>query len=331
MKKLFSKDNFLFHELDKKQRIQSLTISILLIIFFILSSFTFMNMFYAFVNEAGSIVSGSLDVAIKDLLRSIPLFLSFFMSIWTCLLIHAIYRNASIERFKKSLYKNSIALICFSVVNIGYILIGRGIGKYLSLVEGSPSYLYPLDALLYSILFLVIGICVLIYVVKFKDKYVYIVPSRGPIVTKARFLYCLGVSIWMLFALYSFSAFWMGWFIIDFVHGYLFFSLSLLFVYLVNWVTFVCWELYYNEVKADKRKDVLLPLGIIGTSLSLLSIILYFVSLSTNKDAPANIGFGILPVSFAASINIGIIVTVFIPLIVSVIALVKGILLRKKQ
>ena len=103
MKKLFSKDNFVTPTFDKKQYKQSLITNCLLVVFFIISAFTFLNMLYAFVDVIGSIVSGSIDVAIKDLLRSVPIFLCFFMSCWTLLLLHGYYRNASDERRKKSL------------------------------------------------------------------------------------------------------------------------------------------------------------------------------------------------------------------------------------
>ena len=330
MKNLFSRENFLFPSLERKARIQSLVVAILLAVFFLASAFTFMNMFYAFVNAVGSIVSGSPDVAIKDLLRSVPLFLSFFMTLWTLLLIHAFFRNESKERLNKSLFKNGIAICSFAVINIIYIFVGRIAGKYLSLVEGGPSAIYPLDAILYSLLFIAIGVCAILYQKKFQEKVPYVVPTRGPIVTKARFAYCLFVSFWMLFALFTFGGFWMGLFIMDFKHGYLAYCLALLFVYLVNWVFFVAWEFYYNELKAEKRKEILFPLSLIALGVAVLAAIFYFVALGNNLDGPSNVGFGVLPVAFAASVNIATLLVVLVPVIVSVVALIKGLLARKK-
>ena len=330
MKNLFSRENFLFPSLERKARIQSLVVAILLAVFFLASAFTFMNMFYAFVNAVGSIVSGSPDVAIKDLLRSVPLFLSFFMTLWTLLLIHAFFRNESKERLNKSLFKNGIAICSFAVINIIYIFVGRIAGKYLSLVEGGPSAIYPLDAILYSLLFIAIGVCAILYQKKFQEKVPYVVPTRGPIVIKARFAYCLFVSFWMLFALFTFGGFWMGLFIMDFKHGYLAYCLALLFVYLVNWVFFVAWEFYYNELKAEKRKEILFPLSLIALGVAVLAAIFYFVALGNNLDGPSNVGFGVLPVAFAASVNIATLLVVLVPVIVSVVALIKGLLARKK-
>ena len=330
MKKLFSKDNFVTSTFDKKQLKQSLITNCLLVVFFVISSFTFLNMLYAFVDVIGSIVSGSPDVAIKDLLRSVPIFLCFFMSCWTLLLLHGYYRNASDERRKKSLKKNSIALVCFGFVNFLYILIGRFTGQYLSLVEGAPSYIYPLDAFLYSIFYICLGGAIFFYGRKIEESGFYIVPSRGPIVTKARFAYCFFVSIWMLFALYCFSGFWVGLFIIDFSHGYGLYGFALLLVMLINFLFLAIWELYYNELKEEKRKELLLPLALIALCVSVVVTAFYFIVLGSNTDAPANMGYGVLPIAFAASVNIATLLMVLVPVIVSVVALIKGLRIRKK-
>lgn len=330
MKNMFSKENFLLSGFDKGQRRQSTLVSICLMVLYICSAFCFMNMLYCFADMVGSIVSGSADVMLYDFLRSIPIFLSFFMTLWTLLLVHAFFRNVSEEKRMKSLTKNAIAILCFAVINIAYIIVGLVMGKFSSIVEGSPSPLYPLDAVLYSVLFIAIAVFALIYKAKLAQKYAYVVPSRGPIVTKGRFGYCLVITLWMLVSLFCFAGFWTGLFIIDFVHGYLAYSIGLLLVYFVNFLFFTAWEFYYNEVKEEARKDVLLPLAIIGLVISVAAAAYYFVALGFNLDGPSNVGFGVLPVAFAASVNIATMVVVATPIIVSVVALIKGILLRKK-
>ena len=153
MKKLFDKSGFLFSSFDKEQKRQSTFVSLLLLVLFVLSSFTFFNMLYCFADIIGSIVSGSADVAIKDLLRSLPIFLTFFMTLWTLLLVHASFRRVSEEKWKKSLFKDAICVIAFAGINIIYVIVGLISGRYLSLVEGSPSPWFPLDSVLYSVLF----------------------------------------------------------------------------------------------------------------------------------------------------------------------------------
>lgn len=329
MKKFFDKENFLFSSFDKKQKQQSLFVAIALMVFFVFAAFSFFNALYCFSDIVGCFVSGSPDVAAKDFLRSLPIFLSAFMSIWTILLLQASFRNIE-ERRLKSYKKNAIALLVFAGVTIVHVLVMRIIGKYSSLVEGSPSPLYPLDSILYSLLFIAIGVFTLIYLNKLQEKLPYVAPSRGPIVTKARGLYCTFVTFWMLIALFTFAAFFLGLFIIDFQHGYQFYSVMLLIAYALSFLFMLVWEFYFNELKEEKKKEFLLPLSIVGLGLSVIVMILYFVSLGLNLDGPANIGFGILPVAFAASVNMATMIVVATPFIVSLVAFIKGLIARKK-
>lgn len=329
MKKFFDKDNFVLSTFDSKQRLQSLIVAIALIVFFVFSAFTFFNLMYAFADCVGSIVSGSADAALRDAGRSIPLFLSFFMSIWALLLVHGLFRNVSDDKRIKSLKKNAFALLGFALVNLIAIIVMLIMGKFHSLVEGAPSPLYPLDSILYSLIYVALGVCALLYVNKWQEKIPYVVPSRGPVVKKLRGLYCTFITFWMLIALYSFASFAIGLFILDFGH-YFFFSLAITLVYFVNCLYLVVWEFYFNELKEEKRKELLLPLAIIGLVVAVITVAIYMIGLGTNMDAPSNAGFGVLPVAFAASVNIATLIVVFTPVIVSVVALIKGLIIRKK-
>ena len=185
--------------------------------------------------------------------------------------------------------------------------------------------------MLYALLFVCIGVFALLYRKKFQEKLPFIVPNRAPVVSKARFGYCFAVAIWMLIALFSFAAFWLGLFIIDFLHGYQAYSIALLLVFFVNALFMCVWEFYYNELKEEARKQVLLPLALIGLGVSVCAAAFYFIALGFNLDGPANVGFGVLPVAFAASVNIATMLVVATPLIVSVVALIKGLLRRKAK
>ena len=330
MKNYFAKEAFLTVSFDKAQKRQSIFVSCLLVLFFIVSSFTFFNMLYAFANIVGAIVSASPDVAIADLLRSLPLFLSFFMSLWALLLVHATYRRVNDERWHKSLFKDAVCLIVFGGFTIVYVIVMLIAGKYVSLVEGSPSPFYPLDSLLYSLLFIAIGIAVILYLKKFEAKAPYLVPSRGLNVTKARSAYCTFVTFWMLFALFGFSGGIYSIFIYDFAHGFAFFGIATILIYLLSPIQLCVWEFYYNNLTEEKKKEFLLPLSLLSLCTSILFAALYFISLGTGLDAPSNAGFGMFPVAFAASVNIATLLTVATPLIVSIVALIKGILARKK-
>ena len=217
-----------------------------------------------------------------------------------------------------------------AVITIIYIIVGLITKKYASLVEGAPSAIYPLDAFLYSLVFLCVGLFKIFYVKKLQSKFVFEGVNRGPVVKKLRGLYCTFLTFWMLIAIYGFAAFFIGLFIVDFLHGYQFYSVMLLIAFFLSPLFLGVWEFYYNELKEEKRKEFFLPLSVAGLAVSGLVTILYFVSLGLNLDAPSNIGFGILPVAFAASVNMATMICVVTPLIVSVVALIKALIARKK-
>ena len=330
MKKFFSKDSFVLSTFNANQKRQSLIVAIALIISFIFSAYTFFNAMYAFADCIGSIVCASFDAALRDATRSLPTFLSFLMSLWGLLLFHGLFRNVSDEKRVKSLKKNAIALLAFAAVNFVAIIVMLIMGKYHSLVDGSPSPLYPLDSILYSLVYVALGVFALIYLNKLQEKLPYEVPSRGPVVKKARGFYCTFVTFWMLIAIFSFAAFTIGLFIQDFKAGYILYSIGLILVYCLNFLFLAVWEFYYNELKEENKKAFLLPLAIFGLIISILVTAFYFLGLGASLDGPSNAGFGILPVAFAASVNIATMIVVATPVIVSIVALIKGIIARKK-
>ena len=166
---------------------------------------------------------------------------------------------------------------------------------------------------------------------KFKDKFKLDVPSHGEVVKKGKAPYYIFFVIFLLVALFGFSSGIFSIFIYDFKHGHVFYGLSLILVYLVSPIILLVWEYYFNEIKLEKKKDILLPISIFSMAISLLFLVLYMIALTTDLDAPSNAGFGMLPVAFAASINIATLVMVFSPFIFSVVAFIKGLLLRKKK
>ena len=331
MKKLFDKENFVVSSFEKKAKNQSFVLSLLILVVFLITSFVFMNTLYVFADELGSIVSGNPDVAIKDFLRSLPIYLSLFCSIWTLLLLHATFRRVNDEKWHRSLKKDAICLLAFGGASILYVIVGLIVGKYSSIVEGSPSAIYPLDSIIYSLVFIAIGVLVLVYLKKLEEKFPYVVPGRSDIVTKARPVYCIFVTFWMLIALFGLSGGLYSIFIYDFKHEFVFFGIAVILAYLISPIQLCAWEFFYNEVKPEKKKDILLPLSIVSLGCSVVTVALYMISLSTGLDAPSNAGFGMFPVAFAASVNIATLIMVFTPLIVSVVALIKGLILRKQQ
>ena len=328
--KAFDKENFVLTGLDRRQKRQSLTVGIGVAVLYVLSAFTFMNFLYALAECIGSVVSGSPDVALRDALRSMPLFLSFFITIGGLMIAHAVYRNESKEGMLGSVKIHSVIVVALGVADVVYTIVMRIAGGYLSMAEGSPSPIYPLDSFLYAILFIGLGVCAMIYAFLYSEKLPYVGPSRAPVVKKARFIYNVGVTLWLLISLYGFCGFFYSFFIVDFIHGYLPYTLASMLVSLVAFLSVAVWEFYYNELKADKKKKLLLPLSIAALCVSVITAVIYFVALKFNLDGPSNVGFGLLPVAFAASVNIATIIVVVTPIVVSLTAVIKGSLIKKQ-
>lgn len=328
--KMFDKENFVFSGLDGKQKKQGVVLIVCLAVLYVITAFTFMNFLYCFSDCIGSIVCASADVALRDALRSMPIFLSFFLTLGGLMVCQSFYRNESKEIAAKKAKKHAIITIVIGAVIIVYTVVMRILGRYLSLVEGAPSPLYPLDAMLYALVFICLGVGVLVYLKKFSEAHPYAGPSRPLASKKGRFCHNFFTTLWMLFALYGFCGFFYGLFIIDFENGYVAYSIGVLIASFLAFCTFACWELYYNNLKPEKKKDQLFKIALISLCLSVASAVFYFVALKFNLDGPANVGSGILPIAFSASVNIATMLVVATPLIASVAALIKGLVIRKK-
>ena len=324
MKKIFDRSNFVLSELGGKQKRQSAFVTLCVVGFFLLSAVTFMNFLYCISDCIGSIVCASADVALRDALRSMPIFLTFFVSLSGLMVSHTFYRNESREILAKKAKKHAWIGIVLSVLIIVYTVAMRIAGRYLSLVEGAPSPIYPLDAIIFAVAFIALGVIVLAYIKKNSQSQIFFGPSRAPLQKKGRGARSFFRTFWMLVALYGFCGFFYSLFIVDFQNGYVFYSVAMMLVSLVAFLTIAVWELFYNNLKIEKRKEFTLPLALVSLAVSVAATVVYFIALKGNLDGPSNVGFGILPIAFSASVNFATLLVVAMPLIVSVTAVIKG-------
>ena len=325
MRKMFDRNNFVLSGLEKRSLIQTLIVMGALVIFFIFSAFTFMNFLYCLSDCIGSIVCSSADVAAKDALRSLPIFLSFFLSLSGLMVAHTFYRNESADILRKRAKKHAAIGAVIGAIIILYVIIMRIAGKYLSLFEGSPSLLYPFDAIIYALFFIVFGILVWMYFAKTNGEN-YVAPVRMPLSNKTRIVKCIFRTLWLLFALYGFCGFFYSMFIVDFQIGYAFYSIMMMLISFLALMSIAIWELFYNNLKPEKKEELMLPLGIVASGVTIVFVVLYFIALKNNLDGPSNVGFGILPIAFAASVNIATLLVVAVPVIASITTLVKGLI-----
>ena len=329
--KMNDRNSCILSGLDGKQKKQNITVTLSVIVFFVLSAFTFMNFLYCISDCAGSIVCASPDVALRDAQRSAPILLSFFMTLSGLMTAHTFYRNESPDILRKKAKKHAAIGIILGAVIIVYVIAMLIAGKYLSIPEGAPSPLYPLDSVLYALAFIAAGICVTSYFKKAKDSPRYRGPSRAPLQKRGRGVRSFFRTFWLFIGLYGFCGFFYSFFIVDFEIGYVPYSIATMLVSLLAFVSLAVWEFYYNNLTEEARMRKALPLALVYLALSLAAAIFYFLALKKNLDGPSNVGFGILPIAFSASVNIATLLVVAMPLIVSVTALVKGLLRRKRD
>jgi len=321
MKPLFDRRGSVLSGLDGRQKKQAGAVMLAVAVCFVLSAFTFMNLLYCLADCLGSVVCGSLDIALRDALRSMPIFLSFFLSLCGLAVAHAFYRNESGEILRKRAKISAAFAVILGAVIAVYVFAMRLAGRYLSLTEGGPSRLYPLDALLYALLYIACGASVLAYLRKSPS---FAGPCRTPIQRRGRGVRCIFRFVWLLIALYGFCGFTFGLFILDYSSNYIPYTLAFLLVSLVAFLSIVVWELYYNNLTEARRREITAPLAIVSLAVSLATAAAYFLALKHNLEGPANVGFGVLPVAMSASVNLATLLVVVTPLIVSVAALVKG-------
>ena len=286
---------------------------------------------YCLSDIIGTAITRTMDIAGRDTLRSMPIFLSFFLSLSGLLTAHTFYRNESSGILQKRAGKHTIIGMVTAGILIVFVVIGLITGRYLSITEGAPFPLYPLDTVLYALAYIVMGIFVLRYFRKKAPSEPFAGPSRTPEPGRIRGIRCFFMALWLIGGLYGFCGFFLSIFIVDFSNGYVPYSLAMMLVSLLTCLSIAVWELYYNNLSAKKRKEVIIPLALISLGVSVVAAILYFLALKGNLDGPSNVGFGILPIAFTANNNLSILIVAAMPLIVSVTALIKGLYRKGKE
>ncbi len=326
--KMFDRDNFVCPSSGSRKA--GLVSFACLVFLYVITAFTFMNALYCFSDCVGSTVAGSADIALRDAMRSVPVFLSFGVTLGGLMICQAFFRNESPDILAKKAKKHAVITVAIGAFVILYTVAMRIAGRYLSLTEGAPSPFYPLDAVLYALLFIAGGVCVLLYFKKYAGSKPFNGPSRPLARGKAGFFRNLFVTLWFLFGLYGFCGFFYSIFIVDFSHGYLPYTLASMFASLVTFLSFAVWELFYNALKPEKRGGAMLRVSLVCLGVSVMSAVFYFVALKFNLDGPSNVGFGLLPVAFSASVNFATMISVFTPLIASVAGLLRSLSLKKR-
>jgi len=331
IKDIFNRDHFTYSGFDAKAKKQSSIVTIALIVTFIIAALCTFNFFYALCDVIGSIVSGSPDCALRDLLRSLPILFTLLGLAHIFISLHYTHRNVSDEKRTKGINYNSIASIVFGGGTILYVVIGTIAGIYSSLVTGYPSALYPLDSLLGGLLILAVGILFLLWNKKYQEKLPYVVPNRANTAKGVeKGFHHFFVAIWVICALYGLAAVINSTYIVDWTHGHVFYSIMLVIMFALPVFYLLIWEFYYNELKEENRKNMLV-VAIAGAVLSIVVVGLYALAYNLDPQAPDLACFGILAVDYTASVNAATLIYTICNIAVPVTALAKALIVYKKK
>ena len=331
VKDIFNREHFVCTSFDKKAKVQNIIVSVVLAVVFTVAALCTFNFFYVLCDVIGSIVSGSPDCAIRDLLRSLPILLTLLGVCHVFIALHYVRRNVSEEKMTKGLLYNSFAAIAFGGATILFVVIGLFTGIYSKIVTGYPSALYPLDALLGALAIVCVGVCALLWNKLFKEKFPYVVPNRADTAKGVeKIFHHVFVGIWTICALYGLAAVINSTYIVDWTHGHVFYSVMLVIMFILPAIYLGIWEYYFTELKEENRNNMLL-ISIVGTCISVLVVGLYALAYNLDPQAPDLACFGILAVDYTASVNAATYIYAVCNLAVPVTSLVKAILLNKKK
>ncbi len=295
------------------------------VLIFIAAAFNFFFFLYGICDIIGSIICGSFNVAGRDLMRSLPLFLNVVSLILLLYLYHYLTHGESIEHSKKKIFEYAIALIAVSAIIIIWVIYGCASGVYLSIAEGSPSWIYPLDIFLGNIVFLAIGICTIIFKGKLKESQYHVTEK------KINGGFATATCVWLCCALYAFAAWCYSFGSLDFGSEYTAYSIGQMILFFVAWALLFVYEIVFKVVKPEYKKKVLFPTGIACFAVGIFAIVYYFASLAGNLDAPSNGGFGLLSIDFTASVNAINLIYFLAILIPSIVILVQAIRIKVKK
>lgn len=262
---------------------------------FIIAAFLFWDSFYNLCNIIGAIVSGSPDVAIRQLLRMLPLFLTTAcMTLIGLSLLGCIRRTGDDRRskFRRALW----GLIVLGFITALYVAIGCITGTYRSIVEHSPAYLYPLDCLIFGAAVAILSVIGLV-----KEKSL---PRRLPDLPSVRKTHFQpAVVISYLVALAGFAACFHSIYAMDWTHGYIFFNIALLLNY-ASPVVMLCLYLFlYTSAPCNRQSAVMKRYGLMMLIVNIALLALYMIAVEVQNEAPNQNAFGLLPIEFTASFH----------------------------
>jgi len=330
MTNYFSKELRVSSTLTEQGKKERLLYTILSGVFFVVGGFAFWEFVYDLCNMIGAIVSGTPSQAGAQALRMLPFILIAFYLVYIGGSCYNLYMATSTEKRGKEWFKKSIVSMVWGGVIVLYVFIALCAGEYNAIVEGYVTPLFPLDALLFGLGIVGLGVAAFFYskrLVK-KGSELPVMPERQGAGTKAGKVF--GTISYMM-ALSGFAACIYSFWVMDSAHGNVFYNIMLWLNYFVAVAMAVIYRFVYSELKAEYKKKACLELGIIVLVINAVLFILYMVAVQVQNEAPNLNAFGVLPIEFTASFNAFTVLFGLNNLLCPIIAIIKGVIKRKEN
>lgn len=288
-----------FEKINEKKLYTYLTI-----IFWIPGAWMLWEFVYELSHMIGAIVCRDAAYAVYELLRMLPMTLCMICFLFSSTFLHNAFTARDLHTRTRNFKIMSIFDIVLAFVNIIYTLCGLISGRYVSLVEGFPTILYPLDTILISLLFILFGIWAYKYSEYMNAKgsdIPYVECKFNPILRGIGLVFCF---LSFLVTTCASAASVYGLFILDWRHGYIIFNILLWLNYFTAFFMYICYRFFYCTKNNEDKPACLKKFSLSFLIANIILMALYLITVQNCPEAPAQNAFGLFPIDFTASANV---------------------------
>lgn len=299
--------------------------SILAIVLWVLGSFGIWEVVYELSHMVGAIVSGDPGYALGEFLRMLPMVLVVATFLFDGVFLHNAFVADNDKVRRDNWKKMGVFMFVMSALIVVYVLVGMITGRYFSIVEGNPTWLFPLDTVIFAVLFTGFGY----WALKRKplENLKYGTRHYKGVVRGIGLFFCI---LSYFISTSAFAGFMYGIFIMDWSHGYLLFNFAMLLVFAVAFGNFAVYRFVYRKLPEGGKPSGLVKMSLISLGVALISIALYLAAVEAYPMAPNQNAFGLYPVDFTASVSVFPFILGANNILVPVCALIYGLIAKKK-
>ena len=333
MKKSFllNKDNALYNTLDQEGRKEYRFYQIFSILFFAATSYMLWHFLYFLCEMIGSIVESSPQESLRVLLRTFPWTLLTFAMVGMGIRVYNAYRAKDQKTRVHKWKRQGVTCFIVAVIDIAYVVANLIGGRYVKLVEGGPSLLFPLDTIIFSVIAILLGVLCLRYAKKLSENGTHLPfsPRKGNIIVRG--LAQFGICVDYMIMLCMFAGFLLCFSVVDWSHEYQFFNVMLTLNYFAGALQFFVYRFVYSDLTDEAKPHGAKVLALCHLILNVVLFALYMLSVQLQPEAPNQNAYGVLPIEFSASFNAFFVVLLLANILTPLIAFVKGLIIDRKK